>query len=137
RRLDPDIGYGCLERSVHVARFPDVAHTWARLRDGVYCGGGMVAMRPRALPALERFIEKLGHARKNPLHLASLFGWDMLLRFAFRRLTVGQAERRASKILHAHVRAIVSPFAETAVNVDRVTDIGLAERLVGRAPSLG
>ena len=26
--LDPDVGYGCLERRVHVARYPDVPHTW-------------------------------------------------------------------------------------------------------------
>ncbi len=130
RKLDPDVGYGCLERSVHMARFPEVPHTWARLRDGTYCGGGMIAIKPRVLPHLERFIERLGAARKNPLHLASLFGWDMVFRFAFRRLTVAQAENRASHLLGAPVRAIVSPFAETGVNVDRISDVALAERLV-------
>lgn len=130
RVLDPDVGYGCLERSVHMARFPEVPHTWARLRDGTYCGGGMIAIKPRVLPHLEQFIERLGAARKNPLRLASLFGWDMVFRFAFRRLTVAQAENRASQILGARVRAIVSPFPETGVNVDRVSDVALAERLV-------
>ncbi|HEV7180043.1 MAG TPA: nucleotidyltransferase family protein [Candidatus Baltobacteraceae bacterium] len=128
--LDPDIGYGCLEKSVHMRRFPEVPHTWARLRDGTYCGGGMIAIKPRVLAQLERFIEQLGAARKNPLHLASLFGWDMVLRFALRRLTIAQAEARASHIVGAPIRAIVSPYAETAVNVDRVSDIALAERLV-------
>ncbi len=96
----------------------------------------MIAIKPRILPALEQFIERLGGARKNPLHLASLFGWDILLQFAFRRLSVGQAERRASLLLHASVRAIVSPFPETAVNVDRIGDIALAETLLRSAPAL-
>ena len=126
-RIDPDLGYGCLERRVHMASFPAFPHTWARLRDGTYCGGGFVVMRPRVFPALERFIEQLGHARKNPLHLAQLFGWDMLLRFALRRLTIAQAEARASHILGARVRAIVSPFAVTAINIDRTTDVALTE----------
>jgi GTP:adenosylcobinamide-phosphate guanylyltransferase len=128
--LNADVVYGCVERNVHVASFPQVPHTWARMRDGTFCGGGIVAMKPRALPLLERFIERLGAARKRPIRLASLFGWDVLLRFAVRQMTVAQAEARATKILGAPVRALVSPFAETGVNVDRVTDIALAEALV-------
>jgi GTP:adenosylcobinamide-phosphate guanylyltransferase len=131
--LDPDVGYGCVEKRVHVASFPAVPHTWARMRDGTYCGAGLVAMKPRSLALLERFIERLGAARKHPLRLASLFGWDVLARFALGRLSIAQAEARASNILGAPVRAIVSPYAETAVNVDRVSDIALAETLVRAA----
>ncbi|HTU70709.1 MAG TPA: NTP transferase domain-containing protein [Candidatus Baltobacteraceae bacterium] len=128
--VDADIGYGCVERTVHEALFPEVPHTWARLREGTYCGGGLIAIKPRALPALERFIERLGAARKNPLQLASLFGWDVMARFAFGRLSIASAERRASQLLGASVCAIVSPYPETGVNVDRASDVALAERLV-------
>ena len=127
---DPDIGYGCIERSVHMARFPAVPHTWARLRDGTYCGGGFIAIKPRVLARLEQFIEQLGAARKNPLQLAGLFGWDVLLRFAFRRLSIASAERRASQILGAPASAIISPYPQMGVNVDRVSDIALAEGLI-------
>lgn len=133
--LNADLGYGAVERRVHEAAYPDVPHTWARLREGTYCGGGLIAIKPRILVQLERFIESLGAARKNPLRLASLFGWDMLAQFAIGRLSVAAAERRASKILGAPVRAIVSPFAETAVNVDRPSDVALAETLLRRAPA--
>ena len=129
--LDADIAYGCVEKRVHVARFPTVPHTWARMRDGTFCGGGIVGIKPRALPLLERFIERLGAARKHPFRLASFFGWDMLARFALGRLTIAAAEARASKILGAPVRALVSAYAETAVNVDRLSDVELARHLVG------
>jgi hypothetical protein len=122
-----------LEKRVHLAKYPDVPHTWAPLRDGTFCGTGFVTIRPRVWPSLERFIEQLGHARKNPLHLARLFGWDVLLRFAFRRLSIAAAEERASRIIGAKVRAVVSPYPEIGVNVDRVSDIALAERLVHEA----
>jgi molybdopterin-guanine dinucleotide biosynthesis protein A len=128
--LDADVVYGCVEKSVHLQRYPEVPHTWARMRDGTFCGGGVVAMKPRALPPLERFIERLGAARKHPFKLASLFGWDMLVRFAAGRLTIAQAEARATKILGAPVRALISPYPETAVNVDRESDVSLARRLV-------
>lgn len=130
RSTDADVGYGCVEQRVHARAFPQVPHTWAHLRDGTYCGGGMIALKPRALPHLEVFIERLGAARKNPLRLAGLFGWDVLLRYALRQLTIADAETRASQLLGAPARAILSPFAQTAVNVDRVRDIALAESIL-------
>jgi len=132
RERDADLSYGALEKAVHMRAYPEVPHTWVTLRDGTYCGGGLMAMKPRVFVSLSRFIEQLGHARKNPLKLASLFGWDILLRFAIRRVAIAHAEERASHILGARARAVVSPFAETAVNVDRVSDIALAEKLVGQ-----
>lgn len=128
--LDPDVGYGCLEKRTHLDAYPDVPHTWVPLRDGTYCGGGLVCIKPRALPLLEVFIERLGAARKSPLALARIFGWGVLARFALRRLSIEDAERRASELLGAKARAIVSGYAETGVNVDRVGDVALAERLV-------
>jgi molybdopterin-guanine dinucleotide biosynthesis protein A len=132
---DADLTYGCVERTVHEAQFPQVPHTWARLREGTFCGTGFITIRPRIFPALERFIEQLGSARKNPLRLARLFGPGILLRFALRRLTIAQAEARASDALGARVRAVISPYPEIAVNVDRLSDIPLAEELVTRRPS--
>jgi GTP:adenosylcobinamide-phosphate guanylyltransferase len=129
RAIDPDLGYGCIERRVHVASYPHVPHTWAYLREGTFCGAGLIVIKPRALPPLERFIERLGAARKNPLALARIFGWDVMVRFALRRLSIASAERRASQILGVSVRALVSPFAEAGVNVDRVSDVALAEQL--------
>ncbi|HEX5273709.1 MAG TPA: nucleotidyltransferase family protein [Candidatus Rubrimentiphilum sp.] len=123
-----DLTYGCLEKSVHMAAFPEAPHTWAHLRDGDYCGTGFITMKPRVWPALERVIERLGEARKNPLKLASLFGWRILWRYALKRLTIAQAEARASYVIGAPVRAIVSPYAEIGINVDRLSDIALAEK---------
>jgi len=125
-----ELTYAILERSNHERAFPQVPHTWAKLRDGTYCGGGFITLKPRVWPLLAEFIERLGAARKNPLRLASLFGWDVLLRFAVRRLSVSDAQNRASAILGARVRAVVSDYPEMAVNVDRVSDIALAQRLV-------
>ncbi len=130
---DADIGYGCVEYGVHVQRFPEVPHTWARMREGRYCGGGAIAIKPRALARLDAFIERLGAARKSPLRLAGLFGWGLLARYAIGQLSIERAAMRASTIVGASVRAIPSPFPEFAVNVDRLSDVALAERLLGSA----
>jgi len=129
-RSGADLVYACVERGRHEARFPGVPHTWARLRDGTYCGGGLVAMRPRVQPGLERVLGRLGVARKNPLRLARIFGYDVLLKYATRQLRIADLERRASTLLGAPVAAAVSTYPEIAVNVDRPSDIALAEAIL-------
>ncbi|MDE2483141.1 MAG: nucleotidyltransferase family protein [bacterium] len=131
--LDPDIGYECIERSAHERAYPTIPHTWARFKDGTYCGGAFIAIKPRVLPALTAFIERLGAARKNPLALAGIFGLPTLAKFALRQLTIQAAESRATTLLGAPARAIISPHPESGVNVDRVTDIALAEHLIAAA----
>ncbi len=129
-RANGELNYGCVEKSIHLTAYPNVPHTWVHLRDGTYCGGGFVVLRPRVFPLLEQLIERLGAARKSPLRLATLFGFSTLLRYATRRLRIADCERRAEELLGAPARAIISPYANTAVNVDRVSDIALAETLV-------
>jgi len=51
-------------------------------------------------------------------------------------LSIAQAEARASQVIGAPVRAVISPFAEIGVNVDRLSDIALAQALVAAEPEL-
>ncbi len=127
---DLDVAYAIVSQRVHAAAYPQVPHTWAKMVDGRFCGGGLAAVKPRVLPALEAVLDDLGVARKSPLRLAALFGWDILPRFALGSLTVEAAERRATAILQAPAGAIVCTHPEVAVNVDRVSDIALANGLV-------
>lgn len=128
--LDADIVYGCVERTNHLRRFGGVPHTWAHMRDGSFCGAGLVAMRPRAIAPLDGFLDRLAAARKNPARLATIFGLRALLRYALRRLSIAHAERRASELLGVSVRAAICAWPEVAVNVDRLSNVALAESLV-------
>jgi len=125
-----DVVYACVEQRAHLAKYPSVPHTWARLKEGTFCGGGCIALRPRVFPALERFLDRLGSARKNPAALATIFGWDAVAKYAIGRLSIAEAERRATKLLGAPVGAAICRYPEIAVNVDRPSDVDLAERLV-------
>ncbi len=127
---DLDIAYTCLARSHHDARYPHIPHTWARLREGLFCGGGITAIKPRALDRLSDVLDALGAARKAPLRLAAVFGWDIVARFALGQLSISAAEARASRILRAPVGAIRCTHPEIAVNVDRPRDVALATALV-------
>lgn len=129
--IDADLVYSIAERKAHEQRYPGVPHTWARMRGGVYCGGAVFGMRPRVLSALTRFLDELAAARKSPLRLARAFGWDVVLRFALGMLPISAAEARASALLGYRVRAVVSA-PDLAFNVDRKSDLALAERYLER-----
>ena len=121
---DLDVAYACLERRYHVAAYPEFPHTWARMREGEFCGGGLVALRPRVLPRLASFMDALGAARKSPLRLARLFGWDLLPRFALGRLRIADAEARASRLLGGvRVGAVRCTHPGVALNIDRAADV--------------
>ena len=93
----------------------------------------MVALRPRVLPALALLLDALGDARKSPLRLAGLFGWDVLVRFALGRLAIAQAEARGTRLLGgARVGAIRCTQPQIALNVDRVEDVARANARFGR-----
>src|SRR6185312_10324570 len=109
-----------------------VPHTWARLREGQFCGGGVSAIKPRALAQLAQLLDALGAARKAPLRLASIFGWDIVPHFLIGRLSIASAEARASRILGAPAVAIQCTHPEIAINVDRVSDVALTEMLLDR-----
>ena len=91
-----DVAYACLERRYHQAAYPEFPHTWARLRDGRYCGGGLVALRPRVLPRLDTFMDALGQARKSPWRLAGLFGLRRV--DPLRRRPAHDRARRAARV---------------------------------------
>jgi GTP:adenosylcobinamide-phosphate guanylyltransferase len=127
---DLDLGYSCLERRYHDARFPQVPHTWARMRDGQFCGGGAVVLKPRVMAQLETLLDQLGTARKSPLRLAAIFGWGTLLRFALGRLSIVVAEQRASRLIGARAGAIRCTHPEIAINVDHPSDVAFARNFM-------
>jgi molybdopterin-guanine dinucleotide biosynthesis protein A len=130
RHSEAAIVYAALERRIHLARFPGVPHTWARLRDGTYCGGGLIAIRPGAFGSLVRFLDRLSAARKSPAKLAALMGLDVIARYLTGRLSIADCETRASALLNVAVRAALISHPEIAVNVDRPSDVALVEKLL-------
>lgn len=63
--------------------------------------------------------KKLIESRKNPLKQAALLGLDTLLLVLLRRITLDQAVSRVTSRLHLTGRAILTPYAEMAMDVDK------------------
>jgi CTP:molybdopterin cytidylyltransferase MocA len=130
RRREADFYYPITARKDAEVRFPGVRRTYARLRDGVFTGGNLFLMRRSiigdVLPKAEGFIR----LRKKPLAMARLVGAGFLLAYLFGFLTIAMAERRISGLVGYRGAAVISDYPEIGVDVDKVSDLDLARRLL-------
>jgi hypothetical protein len=130
RQRDADFYYPIISRQAAESRFPGVRRTYARLRDGVFTGGNLFLVRRAilkdALPKAEGFIR----LRKRPVALARLVGFGFLFGYLFGRLSIEFAERRVSKLVGYRGAAVISDYPEIGVDVDKVSDLALACRLL-------
>lgn len=129
--LDADVCVGLVAHNVVEARFPAVPRTWIPFRDMRYTGANLFVFRTaQALRAVEFWI-RAETFRKRPWRIASTFGPVSLLLFALRRLSLDDALTRASKVIGCRIEAVRLPFAEAAVDIDRPSDLELAETVLG------
>ena len=63
--------------------------------------------------------QQITNARKNALKQASLIGWDVVFLFLTRKMTLADGVRLISKRLGLKGRVIISPYAETGMDVDK------------------
>jgi molybdopterin-guanine dinucleotide biosynthesis protein A len=122
-----DLGYGFVERQDHDRSYPGVRHTWVRLREGTFCGGGMSVIRAGAAVQLEPVLRNFVEARKSPAKLASLFSPGLVVKVLMGQLSVAELERRADQLTGLTCRGILCRDPEVAVNVDRLEDVRTVE----------
>lgn len=106
--------------------------TVTRLRDGAFCGCNLFALlTPLGRDAVTIF-QRLERHRKHPARMARTLGLSTMLKFAFHRLTLADAMGRLSEICGARACAVLLPFGEAAIDVDKPDDITVAESLLER-----
>jgi GTP:adenosylcobinamide-phosphate guanylyltransferase len=127
---ETDVAIGLVPETVVRSAYPSTTRTYLRFRDGGYSGANLFAFRTPQAHRASEFWVSAEQFRKRPWRLASVFGPGALLAFAFRRLTLDEALERASRVIGCRVRAIVLPFAEAAIDVDRPSDVALATQIL-------
>jgi len=114
-----DVFYSVVERNVMEKRYPESKRTYARLKDIELCGGDIHALRPSIASQNNPLWIRILAARKNPLKQAWLVGIDTLFFFITRQLNLEQAAIFLSKKLGINGKAVVLPFAEMGMDVDK------------------
>lgn len=131
-RSRADFVVGLVAGSIFRARFPNQPRTFIVLKGEKFSGANLFYLRGPAAAAVPRFWTRAEHFRKQPWRLVSVFGLANLALFAIGRLDLAGALVRASRVIGAGVDAVVLPFPEAAIDVDREADRVTAEKLLGR-----
>jgi GTP:adenosylcobinamide-phosphate guanylyltransferase len=109
---------------------PGTRRTVTKLKDGGYCGCNLFAfLTPQSRKAAD-FWRKVEKERKKPLRIIKVLGWMTVLRYLMGRLTLDQALGKLSQSMGLRVGAVRMPFAEAAIDVDKVEDLLLVESII-------
>lgn len=116
---EDDFYYNLITREVMEARYPGSNRSFVKLKDVEVCGGDLNVVRVAATYGNDDLWNKLVSARKNAFKQAALFGFSTLILMLTRRLSLEDAVPRVEKQLGIRGRAILCPYAELAMDVDK------------------
>ena len=115
-----DVYYHVIQREVMEKRFPGSKRTWTHLKDMEICGGDMnVAGLDLLLTEETGIWNKITDARKSPLKQAALVGFDTAFLLLTGKLSLQKAETNIMKRLKITGKALVCPYAEVGMDVDK------------------
>jgi GTP:adenosylcobinamide-phosphate guanylyltransferase len=125
-----DLAFAMVERRVVEAAWPETKRTWLKARGGQYSGANLFALASaRARPALALWAG-IERDRKRAWRLLAFLGPVILIGALTRTITLQGAAARIGKRLGLSAKAVVLPFAEAAIDVDKAEDLDLAERIL-------
>jgi GTP:adenosylcobinamide-phosphate guanylyltransferase len=127
---DHDLYYTIVEKSTMEARFPGSGRSFVPLRDGSFAGGDINMAKVSALQANLPLARQVMEARKNVWQQVRLLGFGTLIKFAFRRLTIADAEQVAGRALGCQGRAIITPYPEMGMDVDKPHQLDMARAIL-------
>ena len=125
-----DVSVAMVERTRLEAAVGPNRRTWLAFKGGAYTGANLFALTAPAAANALRFWETVEQDRKSVLRLAAHFGPALMLQLLARRLTVFGALRAAGAKLGASAAPVLLTDGRMGVDVDKVEDHALAERLL-------
>jgi GTP:adenosylcobinamide-phosphate guanylyltransferase len=128
--------YPVITKESCMAKYPQMKRTFFKTKDGTFTGGNMLLMSPAFLRANESRIAGAYAARKQPLKLAAMVGFGVLIRAAIAQfvcpaiLPVPMLERAVGKMLGGKVVAIPTDYPEIGEDVDKPSDLDAVRKLL-------
>ena len=130
RSAGADVAVALVERRTLERAYPGNCRTWLPFRGGAYSGANLFWLgSPAALEALAVW-RRIEQQRKKARAVLGAFGIGLALMIAARLVTLDQATTRAGRKIGVKARAVVLPFAEACIDVDKPSDHAMAEAIL-------
>jgi GTP:adenosylcobinamide-phosphate guanylyltransferase len=132
RAADDDFSYCVIEREPMERMFPGCRRSFFRFQDAEVCGGDLAVISTRLFSMDAGIWQRLTAARKSRTKTVAIIGLDVLILFLLRRLSLGEAVRRASRRVNVRGRAVTCPYPEVGMDVDKPFQLDLVEEYLRR-----
>jgi GTP:adenosylcobinamide-phosphate guanylyltransferase len=129
-----DLYYTIIPREVMEARFPDSNRSYVHLKDADVCGGDLNMIRASMVNTDEELWDRIVAARKSVFKQAALLGYGNLLLVLSRQLTIEGAVKRVTKKMDITGQAVVSPYAELGMDVDKPHQLAILQAELSSNP---
>jgi NDP-sugar pyrophosphorylase family protein len=118
-QTDLDLYYTVIPRQVMEERFPNSNRSYTRLKDVEVCGGDLNMIRASTVKTNDELWNRILAARKNVFKQAALLGYGNLFLLLSRQVTIEGAVKRVTKRMDITGTAVVSPYAELGMDIDK------------------
>lgn len=126
---DVDVAVGMVDRESMLPRFVQSKRTWMRFSDGAFTGANLFAFNGAPARLALAVWVRVEQSRKAPWVVFSHFGPWLLLRAVTRTISVRSGIKNAGARIGVRAKPVILPFAEAAIDVDRLADHTLAEAI--------
>lgn len=126
-----DLYFPLVPRQAVEEKYPGAKRTYIRFKEGVFTGGNLFLVNPRAVKQCLVIGQELVDLRKNPLALARRVGISLFIKLLLRVLAIQEVEERASRLLGIQGRAVICPYPEVGMDVDKPADLQVVRRVMG------
>lgn len=125
---DADFYYPVTSQEVNEKKFPGVNRTYVTLKEGTLTGGNLFLIRTSVVDKCLDIGLKLVIRRKSPVAMAKLFGLGLVWKYVTKRLGFPEIKKRFWQVTGIKGEPIISPYAEVGVDVDKPSDLILAQQ---------
>lgn len=122
---DLDLYYTVIERQVMEKRFPTSKRSYVRLKDVEVCGGDINIIHASLAASDSDIWDRLLDSRKNAVKQAAIIGFDTLLLMLLHAVTIDRAVEKVAKRLKITGKAVLCPFAEVGMDVDKPNQLDI------------
>jgi CTP:molybdopterin cytidylyltransferase MocA len=125
-----DAGLGVTRAELILEKYPDGQRAFHRFADGAFSSCNLYAFLTPAAISGARIFNSGGQFGKKPKRLIGAFGLAAFLLYKSRLFTLDTVLKALSRTVGLKTAPILMPFAEGPIDVDRMQDWELANRII-------
>lgn len=129
-KKEADFVFALVEKDLMEAKFPNSMRTFTKFNDVTICGGDLFLYTPIDFDKVKEKVHKLQEKRKNFILQAIFLSPIKALKMVFKGIKLDEAETVFSRGMKMKGRALISPYAEIAMDIDKPEQYKLVEKML-------